>query len=1002
MKRFFALQLVVIILINIFPISIFAVDTEALCADGHTYGECRIVQHNTRQFTCEICGDTSVFERIKIPCDYNGKVYIEKNPSGVYFGSRNVADLLGLKSGIYTNGEVTIVIDGTNISVSGTPTKNIYFDVQTGEFGVPNYLRDPGYNLPDGDYRFGLVGNGSVIPTACIRNVDGVGNFISTVGVRNSLGLSGDGFGIPYLYMLKNKAYDFSGNLILNMGTDKKYDGDLANTTKIDGVGIYNVSGYLWSADEGATVFAELENRDKGKVTYINGSKEYINFYLPREVGYLQIQMNLENSASKNSYGWRLNMMYACDNKLSQVFPITHTGEYEAAIKLVDRPDFMGMGAHGSEQMTSFNIYIDGKEVALSELSAEATDWTNVKILRESEFYDPIDEITLVATHTVIYEFDLEGLTVTQDVNWLVDETCIASYLMMFPVLRSYEDMQITDTYFDDFDTTEYDVSQSGFTTYPYKWTYGASKMTLYSKKSGVIATLESLDGNMLNGAGYKHCANSEQYNKLYFSICGVLGKKHQVKAGDAWHTQHRYEVNIGRGTEIDHPSVVDHSYTAVITPPTCTEQGYTTYTCDCGDIYVDDYVEALNHRYGASESVSDHVRKFVCEICGDTSVFERIKIPCDYNGKVYIEKNPSGVYFGSRNVADLLGLKSGTYTNGEVTIVIDGTNISVSGTPTKNVYFDVQTGEFGVPNYLRDVGYNMPDGDYRFGLVGSGSVFPTACIRNADGNGNLISIVGVRLSKDLSGENFGVPYLYMPKGKTFDFSGNLILNISADRSYDGDIAKTTKIENTGIYNVSGYLWSADEGATVFAELKESDKPATNHNYVSVITPPTCTEQGYTTYTCDCGESYVGDYVEALNHNYASVITSPTCTEQGYTTYSCDCGESYVGDYVEALNHNYVDRGCTLCGARNTSTFCILDMRCNRVEVFTYEVGMTWTEWLNSQYNVGMGSSIAIWVGGGPNILGTNFCMDIFANGDPLNYDTVINEKDDLQLVKYF
>ena len=54
--------------------------------------------------------------------------------------------------------------------------------------------------------------------------------------------------------------------------------------------------------------------------------------------------------------------------------------------------------------------------------------------------------------------------------------------------------------------------------------------MTLYSKKSGVIATLESLDGNMLNGAGYKHCANSEQYNKLYFSICGVWAKSIKLR----------------------------------------------------------------------------------------------------------------------------------------------------------------------------------------------------------------------------------------------------------------------------------------------------------------------------------------------------------------------------------------------------------------------------------------------------------------------------------------
>ena len=39
-----------------------------------------------------------------------------------------------------------------------------------------------------------------------------------------------------------------------------------------------------------------------------------------------------------------------------------------------------------------------------------------------------------------------------------------------------------------------------------------------------------------------------------------------------------------------------EHSFTVVVTEPTCTEQGYTTYTCECGDSYVDDYTDALNH----------------------------------------------------------------------------------------------------------------------------------------------------------------------------------------------------------------------------------------------------------------------------------------------------------------------------------------------------------------------------------------------------------------------
>jgi len=35
-------------------------------------------------------------------------------------------------------------------------------------------------------------------------------------------------------------------------------------------------------------------------------------------------------------------------------------------------------------------------------------------------------------------------------------------------------------------------------------------------------------------------------------------------------------------------------------------------------------------------------------------------------------------------------------------------------------------------------------------------------------------------------------------------------------------------------------------------------------------------------------------------HNYEAVVTAPTCTEKGYTTYTCDCGYSYVDNYVDA------------------------------------------------------------------------------------------------------
>ena len=149
------------------------------------------------------------------------------------------------------------------------------------------------------------------------------------------------------------------------------------------------------------------------------------------------------------------------------------------------------------------------------------------------------------------------------------------------------------------------------------------------------------------------------------------------------------------------------------------------------------------------------------------------------------------------------------------------------------------------------------------------------------------------------------------------------------------------------------------------------------HSYKDVVTAPTCTEKGYTTHTCACGESYVDTYVDALGHSwdsgkvtkqptetetgirtyactrcgetktetipklthehsYKAVVTVPTCTAKGYTTHTCACGDSYVDTYTAALGHDW-DSGtvtkeptatetgvrtytCTRCNATKTET----------------------------------------------------------------------------------
>ena len=131
-------------------------------------------------------------------------------------------------------------------------------------------------------------------------------------------------------------------------------------------------------------------------------------------------------------------------------------------------------------------------------------------------------------------------------------------------------------------------------------------------------------------------------------------------------------------------------------------------------------------------------------------------------------------------------------------------------------------------------------------------------------------------------------------------------------------------------------------------EFPAVEAPEHTHEYTSVVTAPTCTEKGYTTYTCACGDTYKADgtaetgHTEEVipgkaatetetgltegkkcsvcgeilvaqteipklpaghTHEYTSVVTAPTCTEKGYTTYTCACGDSYKADETAETGH---------------------------------------------------------------------------------------------------
>lgn len=101
----------------------------------------------------------------------------------------------------------------------------------------------------------------------------------------------------------------------------------------------------------------------------------------------------------------------------------------------------------------------------------------------------------------------------------------------------------------------------------------------------------------------------------------------------------------------------------------------------------------------------------------------------------------------------------------------------------------------------------------------------------------------------------------------------------------------------------------------------ELAKPAEGHKYEKVVTPATCKEGGYTTYTCSvCGDSYKDDETpvdeNAHEAKIAKVLKDATCTTKGIAKYTCAiCGKD-LGYKTTETSHDWkeVERTDATCG----------------------------------------------------------------------------------------
>ena len=318
-----------------------------------------------------------------------------------------------------------------------------------------------------------------------------------------------------------------------------------------------------------------------------------------------------------------------------------------------------------------------------------------------------------------------------------------------------------------------------------------------------------------------------------------------------------------------------NHSYKKSVTEPTCTEKGYTTYTCSvCGDSYVADYVDALGHTVVVDPAVAPD--------CTHTGLTEGSH--CSVCNEV------------------LKAQETVPATGHSYNKVVTAPTCTEKGYTT---YTCSVCGDSYVADYVDALGHTV---------VVDPAVAPD-CTHTGLTEGSHCSVCNTVLKAQETVPATGHSYNKVVTEPTCTEKGYTTYTCSVcGDSYVADyvdaLGHTVVVDPAVAPDCTHTGLTEGSHCSVCNTVLKAQEtvPATGHSYNKVVTEPTCTEKGYTTYTCSvCGDSYVADYVDALGHKYNAVVTKPTCTEKGYTTYTCSvCGDSYVADYVDALGHTVV------------------------------------------------------------------------------------------------
>ena len=405
------------------------------------------------------------------------------------------------------------------------------------------------------------------------------------------------------------------------------------------------------------------------------------------------------------------------------------------------------------------------------------------------------------------------------------------------------------------------------------------------------------------------------------------------------------------------------HSYKAVVTAPTCTEKGYTTHTCACGDSYVDTYTDALGHAWDNGKVTKEPtetetgVKTFTCTRCGETKTEvipatgvvasgtcgaegdgSNLTWTLDSEGVLTISGSggmhdydgpSSPPWYRSRSMVKSAVIADGVTSIGEWAFFGCGslTSVTIPNSVTSigryAFYYCTSLTSVTIPDSVTSIGW----------LAFNGCTFLTS-VTIPDG----VTIINDAVFNGCT----SLTSVTIPDSVT-SIGGSAFYNCTSltDVYYAGSEAqwKAISISSTG------------NNGLLTANIHYNYVSHT-HSYKDVVTAPTCTEKGHTTHTCSCGDSYVDTYTDPLGHDLKDdAAVAATCTTAGTTAGKhctrCDYKEGM--ETIAALGHDLKDDAAV--AATCTTAGTTAGKHCTRCD---YKEGMETIAALGHAWDEGM------------------------------------------------